>query len=298
MTTSEDPQLAISVDNLQFSYGGPAVLKDLSLQLPSGSRCILVGCNGVGKSSLLRILAGKRMVKSPVLVLGQDAYHRTPAGITYLGPDWASNPVVRTDVSVQALLKSMEADKCPERRDRLVELLDIDMDWHMHRVSDGERRRVQLLLGLLQPFRCLLLDEVTVDLDVVVRRDLLDYLRHECADSTILYATHIFDGLGEWPTHVAHMHCGTITKVYSYADLITAYPDVFQQEASADAQLVQRRRFDSPLLIVVERWLRADFQEAKRHKKLVEQGGTHWQNLSEDAKRYGDKYYNYYNKNY
>ena len=40
----------------------------------------------------------------------------------------------------------------PERKQRLLEVLDIDLDWKMHLVSDGQRRRVQLLMGLLKPF--------------------------------------------------------------------------------------------------------------------------------------------------
>ena len=49
----------------------------------------------------------------------------------------------------------------PERRDRLMRLLDINPEWRMHRVSDGQRRRVQICMGLLKPFQVLLLDEVS-----------------------------------------------------------------------------------------------------------------------------------------
>lgn len=50
----------------------------------------------------------------------------------------------------------------------------------------------------------LLLDEITVDLDVLARANLLTYLKKECAEqgATIIYATHIFDGLDDWPTHI------------------------------------------------------------------------------------------------
>ncbi|XP_065638103.1 ABC transporter I family member 21-like, partial [Quercus suber] len=68
----------------------------------------------------------------------------------------------------------------PVRRDKLIDLLDIDLRWRMHKVSDGQRRRVQICMGLLHPFKVLLLDEVTVDLDVVARMDLLDYFKEEC----------------------------------------------------------------------------------------------------------------------
>lgn len=50
---------------------------------------------------------------------------------------------------------------------------------HMHQISDGERRRVQLCMGLMGEWDVLLLDEVTVDLDVLVRSELIDYLVQE-----------------------------------------------------------------------------------------------------------------------
>lgn len=43
----------------------------------------------------------------------------------------------------------------PARREKLIELLDIDLQWRMHKVSDGQRRRVQICMGLLHPFQVL-----------------------------------------------------------------------------------------------------------------------------------------------
>lgn len=43
----------------------------------------------------------------------------------------------------------------PVRREKLIELLDIDLQWRMHKVSDGQRRRVQICMGLLHPFKVL-----------------------------------------------------------------------------------------------------------------------------------------------
>ena len=47
------------------------------------------------------------------------------------------------------------------RRDELAELLGVDLDWRMHQLSDGQRRRVQIMLQLLRPSQVLLLDEIT-----------------------------------------------------------------------------------------------------------------------------------------
>ncbi len=73
----------------------------------------------------------------------------------------------------------MSGDKYPERVNELIQIMDVNPKWRMHQVSDGERRRVQLVLGLIEPWTLLLLDEVTVDLDVLVRSDLLKYLKRE-----------------------------------------------------------------------------------------------------------------------
>lgn len=56
----------------------------------------------------------------------------------------------------------------------LVELLGIDSNWRMHQLSDGQRRRVQLMLGLIRLFKILFLDEITSGLDVCVREDFIE----------------------------------------------------------------------------------------------------------------------------
>ena len=55
----------------------------------------------------------------------------------------------------------------------------------------------------------LLLDEITVDLDVLARADLMTFLKAECEErgATIIYASHIFDGLEAWPTHLVLGRC-------------------------------------------------------------------------------------------
>ena len=82
----------------------------------------------------------------------------------------------------------------------------------MIRVSDGERRRVQICMGLLKPYVVLLLDEITVDLDIVGRLDLLNFFKQECEErgATVVYATHIFDGMEQWMTHIAFASNGEL----------------------------------------------------------------------------------------
>lgn len=86
--------------------------------------------------------------------------------LSYLGHQWrrsvasaSGNVPMQGDLRARELICNVPNVE-PARRQRLVELLDIDLEWRMHRVSDGQRRRVQICMGLLKPFKILLLDEV------------------------------------------------------------------------------------------------------------------------------------------
>ncbi|KIO34054.1 hypothetical protein M407DRAFT_240886 [Tulasnella calospora MUT 4182] len=255
---------AINVEDLTYQHklapGTPLALRDLSLHLSKGSRTLLIGANGAGKSTLLQILAGKKMTPAgaKVMILGKDVFRNTPKGVTFLGTEWAMNPVVRSDIVVAAFLDSVGGYRHKERRDKLLDILDVDLDWRMHQISDGERRRVQLVMGLMSPWDVLLLDEVTVDLDVLVRSDLLAFLKSESESrgATILYATHIFDGISHFPTHVAHMRDGAFLEILSWPP-----PLVAASGPSTDEDVEMRA--GSALHDVVLKWLKED-REVRR----------------------------------
>ena len=82
------------------------------------------------------------------------------ADFVFLLAPRAMNPVVRGDIVVSDFLNSVGGYRHKARRDRLLDILDVDLDWHMHQISDGERRRVQLCMGLMGDWDVLLLDEV------------------------------------------------------------------------------------------------------------------------------------------
>ena len=233
---------AIDVTALDFAYPqGPPVLQALDLAVPDGARCLLVGANGSGKTTLLSIVAGRHMcADAAVRVLGRPAFSDTSLvhDVSFIGGQFPLD----VDLTVDEIL-SRRPDADPARAAELVRVLDIDRRWRMCRVSDGQRRRVQLLLGLLWPVRVLLLDEVTTDLDVIARGDLLAFLRAQ--DTTILYATHILEGLEDWATHLAYLHDGRIA-VMSRLDALDEY------------QALKAQRTTTPLLRLVDGWLRRD----------------------------------------
>uniref|UniRef100_A0A7S3XE31 ABC transporter domain-containing protein n=1 Tax=Picocystis salinarum TaxID=88271 RepID=A0A7S3XE31_9CHLO len=254
---------AVEIRNLDFSYPGvdgqplagvPPLIQELNLVLPKGSRCLLLGANGAGKTTLLKVIGGKHMVpKDAVHVLGRPAFHDTDltssGDLSYIGGQWEREVAfagyavpLLGDFSAQQMIDGVPGKHTQERKKHVMEVLDVDPDWRMNTVSDGQRRRVQLAMGLLNPFKVLLLDEITVDLDVLGRADLMQFLKEESVKgATIIYTTHIFDGLESWPTHIAYISHGRLQTFCKAEDI---------------PELQQGR-----LLELVEGWLRKDLEE-------------------------------------
>lgn len=271
---SQLPETALAVKNLDFAYpGGPNVLNEVAFELAPGSRTLLVGGNGAGKSTLLRILGGKHMHDDDaVFVLGKNAFRDTTLNLErqYMDTNWGLRTVAfagtgvayQADIPVSKMMERLQGE-FPERRDILYKLLGVDPDWRMHKVSDGQRRRVQMFLGLLRPFKMLLLDEVTAVLDLVCRQDLLDYLKMECETRgcTIVYATHIFDGLDEWATHCVYLKAQPENGRIGYFGALQDIPK-FQELLAAGAP--------SPLMGTVEFWLRAELAIQRNKAEIYE----------------------------
>lgn len=263
-----EDEVYVDIKNLNFGYAGkPNVLNNLNMELTAGSRCLLIGANGAGKSTLLRILAGRHLVKpdESVRILGKSVFHDTSLNFerSYLDTDWGMRTVsfagygcpLQADIAVRDMMKKLQSEY-PERREELLQLLRIDPDWRMHQVSDGQRRRVQIFIGLLRPFKILFLDEVTVSLDVIVRQDLLQWLREESIrrKATIIYATHIFDGLDDWPTHLHYLTNKGFTGWQGKLWDLEYY------------QELRRTGHPSPLLKIAERWLRRELVEGSKEE--------------------------------
>ena len=147
----------------------------------------------------------------------------------------------------------------------------------MHQLSDGQRRRVQIMLQLLRPVDVMLLDEITTDLDLITRQDFLSHLR-SCSErdgTTIVYATHIFDGLDSWPTHLA---CERLCPRAFFASVSPHRLFLFLADVG-DGRLLKFGRVEefpdlqdkfkagtvAPLLRTIEGWLRGD-RDAKRQR--------------------------------
>jgi CCR4-NOT complex subunit CAF16 len=227
----------IEIKNLHFKYADKTIFDDLSLDLYSNNCYILAGLNGCGKSTLMKIISGKSLCEyDKVKVLNKDPFRDTSLNndIAYIDNNWGNQTVafsgynvpLQSCLQVKDMMKELKK-KYPERNRELLELLDINPEWHLNAVSEGQRKRVQLYLNLIQPFKVCLLDEITVNLDLLVKDRFMNYLKLETTrrNCCIVYVTHIFDGLEEWGTKLIYMKnsnelettdIDTIPNIYRY----------------------------------------------------------------------------------
>jgi ABC-2 type transport system ATP-binding protein len=187
---------AIRVEGLHVVRGGTVVLPDLSCEVASGAVTGLLGPSGSGKSTLLRAVVGvQRVAGGTIEVLGLPAGSpqlRARVGYMTQAPSVYGDLTLRENLRffarvlgapAAAVTKAIADVSLTEVADRVV-----------NRMSGGQRTRVSLAAALVGEPELLVLDEPTVGLDPVLRRDLWE-LFHElaAAGKTLLVSSHVMD---------------------------------------------------------------------------------------------------------
>ena len=169
-------------------YGKWKVVSDVSLQVRRGEVVGLLGPNGAGKSTTFHMIVGLLRPNSGVIMLdGKDitrepVFRRARLGLGYL----AQEPSIFRRLSVRdnvlAVLETMPMSG-RARQDRLAQLLD-DLnlthlaDRQAHKLSGGERRRVEITRSLARQPSFMLLDEPFVGIDPIAVADIQNLVRH------------------------------------------------------------------------------------------------------------------------
>lgn len=210
----------ILLENVNFRYfESESGLTDINLSVMPGECVLLIGKNGSGKSTLLSLVGGRHMAASGTArVLGRDAFNDTQLNgmVSLIGRPWPAEAFFGSTVDTIATPAPI-----PERKLKIARMLHLPLKGLVDKMSSGEKRRVQVLHGMLREFDVFLLDECSTDIDVAERATVLALVRAECAarGACCIYATHILDGVGDWATQVALIRDGRLHDVRRSADV-------------------------------------------------------------------------------
>ena len=226
--THSDPgtgACAVSTHDLSKRYGGETALDRVDLRVPDGAVYVLVGANGAGKSTTLKMLLNlERPDAGTAEVFGMDTARQGPqvrAQIGYVperhtpGYPWMTcGRLLRHAAAYYPAWDHAYADE-------LSRALDLRLARRVGALSKGETRRLQLVLALAHRPALLLLDEPTDGLDPVVRQRTLALLAEHMGETptTVLVSTHHVHEMENLADHVGVLRNGRLVAQLSRDDL-------------------------------------------------------------------------------
>lgn len=215
---------AVIVRGLSKSYGQLHALRDLDLDVAYGEIFAFLGPNGAGKSTTIEILEGHRQRDSGhVRVLGEDpgtAGRNWRAKIGIVLQEVSDAGMLTVSETVHMFAKCYGAARLPEEVLELVGLRSVS-DSKVRTLSGGQRRRLDVALGIINLPKLLFLDEPTTGFDPEARRRFWDLIRLLAGDgTTILLTTHYLEEASALADRVAVIASGRVVAVDSPQNLI------------------------------------------------------------------------------
>lgn len=220
---------AIVVDDLRKHYGELAAVDGVSFRVEQGEVYGLLGHNGAGKSTTVEILEGHRTASSgAVSVLGLDPGSADRELRDRIGIVLQSSSV-ETQLTVREALRFYGS--CYRRRrsiDDVIEMVGLPdkADERIGTLSGGQRRRLDLGLGIIGTPELLFLDEPTTGFDPVARRQSWDLVQRLCdGGTTVLLTTHYLDEAEHLADRVGVLAGGRMVAEGTPEQLMSAAPD-------------------------------------------------------------------------
>lgn len=218
---------AVRTVNLRKCYGRVVALDGLDLTVRRGELFSLLGLNGAGKSTLIKILTClARPSEGEAFVLGRsvaDAAALKPQiGISPQETALAPSLTVRENLHLLAGAYGLSGVRRRERLDGIIERFSLGevLSRRAGRLSGGWQRRVSLALALVGSPSLLMLDEPTLGLDVLARRELWEILTSLRGEMTILLTTHYMEEAEALSDRVGILSQGRLLAVGTPHELI------------------------------------------------------------------------------
>jgi ABC-2 type transport system ATP-binding protein len=252
----------IETRDLTKDYGGFRALDGLSLAVPRGAVFGLLGRNGAGKTTAIRLLMGLlRPTRGESKVLGGlpgDGDEARMARIGYVSESMEIPPWMTVGEAAR-FCRGLTPGWDDEYQERLHDSLAIPAEAVVGHLSAGQKRKAGLLLALAPRPELLILDEPASSLDTVVRREFLEQAVELLTDAgtTIFYSSHILSDVERIADHVGILSLGRLLLSSRLDDLLESARRVRVTGAPAGYEppgTVRSQRLGEEMLFTVLGW--------------------------------------------
>ncbi len=221
---------AIQTEGLCKQFGSTYAVKDLSLCVGEGELLALLGLNGAGKTTTVRMLSCLcRPTAGEAYLLGKSITQDTEAvkaliGVSPQESATAPNLTVYENLALVVRLHGLSKECAQTRIAELTKLFSLDavMKQKSKTLSGGWQRRLSIAMALVSEPRILFLDEPTLGLDVLARRELWGLIQGLKGRVTVVLTTHYLEEAEVLADHVAIMANGTL-RAYGSVDELKAH---------------------------------------------------------------------------
>jgi ABC-2 type transport system ATP-binding protein len=257
---------AVEVADLVVRYGRETVIEGVALEVPAGSVFALLGRNGAGKSSLLRVVLGlSRAEAGSALLLGEDVWSHRAELMERVGvaPERPWIEPERSSLGAARLMARLRRRFDLEGFRSSLREYAIDGRVPFGQLSRGQQSLVSLALAMATRAELLVLDDPTLGLDAVTRRAVYVELIDALADwaPTVLIATHDIAGIETLATHAGILDRGRMVVAGEVEALREGFGRVLvgpEQAADLASRARVWRRSDLAwgveLVLETERW--------------------------------------------
>lgn len=229
---------AIEIKDLRKTYGAVTAVDCLTLSVGEGELFALLGVNGAGKTTTIRMLTGLAAPTGGDALLCGSSIVREPEAIKALSACSPQETAVAPNLTVRENLELMAGIYGVAQPKRAAETMIAEMNLgevaarRARTLSGGWQRRLSIAMALITGPRVLFLDEPTLGLDVLARRELWQHIRALKGKMTIVLTTHYMEEAESLSDRIGVMAHGKLIAVGTAAELMertgkTTFEDAF-----------------------------------------------------------------------
>ena len=205
----------LEVKNLSFSYDKQTILEDITLDVDQNDFLAIIGPNGGGKSTLLKLILGILKPKNGTIKVFSKTLHQNITHIGYVPQNININvdfPIKVLDVVLMGLSKKLFTFTYTkeQKKDAIEALRRVGMEdfseTKIGNLSGGQRQRVMIARALCSNPKILILDEPTASIDVSGQKQIYDLLKDLNKSITIVVVSHDISVILGYASKVAHIN--------------------------------------------------------------------------------------------